>query len=185
MSSIYTLTLNFNDAEGMQYALEELLPPRATGGAQLDAMTLEELLLYVDERVQREGYEMEIRKRGVLTALDNVAPKAEPEGVPEEVTLAAKVTPKAKPISPKSAKLKAELTAALEERDKGNGAAAPETDDQRKQRCVDKLQELFYAGHKDQVRALLKQYGDGAKSFQAVSVERFAEIDQALQELGL
>ena len=48
---------------------------------------------------------------------------------------------------------------------KGNGQAAAETDDKRKERCISRLQELFEQGHKTEVRTLLKQYGDGAKNF--------------------
>ena len=68
---------------------------------------------------------------------------------------------------------------------KGNGGSAPETDEQRKTRCVEKLQALFAKGYKDQVRGLLKQYGDGAKNFHGVPVEKFAEIDKAIEELKL
>ena len=85
-----------------------------------------------------------------------------------------------------SAKLKEDLVKSVEietAKSKVNGEA--ETDEKRKDRCVARLQELFAEGYKAEVRQLLKTYGDGAKNFHGVAVEKFAEIDQAIKELNL
>lgn len=159
---VYSVTITGDSIEQVHQSMRDMLPDDVaeTSLTVLEAMGLEELLLYVDARCQTEDYEMLVTKKE-----EKPAPK-KPE--------------------PKS-KLKSDLEASVKEIEskKANGHSAPETDDQRKKRCVEKLQALFAEGHKDAVRKLLREYGDGAKNFHGVPVERFAEIDAAIQELGL
>jgi hypothetical protein len=143
----------------IQDTLQTMVPIK-TREHMLAEMSLEALLLYADERCQAEGYEMLVTKQ-------------------EEREKPKKVEARSK--------LFQDLKTSVEaiEAKKGNGKSTVETDDERKARCVARLQELFAEGHKTEVRALLKQYGDGAKNFHGVPVERFAEISQAIEELKL
>jgi hypothetical protein len=154
---VYTVTITGDSIEQVHQRMIDMLPEENTNVVEMD---LEQLLLYTDGRCQVEGYEMLVTKK------EQPAPP--------------------KKLEPKS-KLKSDLEASVKEIEskKVNGHSAPETDDQRKKRCVEKLQALFAEGHKNEVRKILKEYGDGAKNFHGVAVERFAEIDAAIQELGL
>ena len=60
---------------------------------------------------------------------------------------------------------------------------ALETPEARKARCVAKLQELFAAGRKAEVKEILVQHGGGAKSFHAVPETSFGPISTALEQL--
>ena len=60
---------------------------------------------------------------------------------------------------------------------------ALETPEARKARCVAKLQELFAAGKKAEVKEILVQHGGGAKSFHAVPETSFGPISTALEQL--
>ena len=158
---VYTITITGDSIEQIHQSMVDMLPGEDDSVVE---MNLEELLLYTDARCQEAGYEMMVTK---------LSEKKVPERKPE----------------PKS-KLKSDLEASVKEIEskKTNGHSAPETDDARKKRCVEKLQAVFANGDKkvkDQVRDLLKAYGDGAKNFHGVPVERFAEIDAAIQELDL
>lgn len=58
-----------------------------------------------------------------------------------------------------------------------------ETSAARKARCVAKLQEMFAAGRKSEVRDILAKHGEGAKSFHAVAEGSFGPISDALEKL--
>jgi hypothetical protein len=107
-------------------------------------------------------------------------------GTPEpEVDESVVATKKRRGGQPKLSK--EEAAAALAENDeeaKQRAAAlAAETPAARKARCVAKLQEMFAAGRKAEVRDILLRHGDGAKSFHAVPEEGFGPIADALEQL--
>jgi hypothetical protein len=112
---------------------------------------------------------------------------AEPAAKEEPVDLDESVveTKKRRGGQPKLSKEEA-AAALAEEGDAAKqrkAALASETPAARKTRCVAKLQELFAAGRKGEVRDILLQHGDGAKSFHAVPEENFKPISEALEQL--
>jgi hypothetical protein len=139
--------------------------------AGLDEMGLQELLLYVDQRCDKEGYEMEVYKKG-----ERAKPREEQKR--DEATRSLKEDLEA------SVKLGEEAAAAEPEKKgkkaaKGNGKA--ETDEERKARCVLRLQDLFLS-NKSEVMKLLAEFGGGVKSFNAIAPEKFGPISDAIKE---
>ena len=58
-----------------------------------------------------------------------------------------------------------------------------ETPAARKARCVAKLQDLFANGKKAEVMKILAEHGGGAKTFAAVTEDKFEPISEALEAL--
>lgn len=113
------------------------------------------------------------------------AEEAKPNGHAEPVDLDASVVEvkRSRGGQPKLSK-EAAAAALSEESETVKKALKAETAEARKARCVAKLQELFAAGRKKEVKDILLEHGDGAKSFHAVPEASFAAISDALEQLG-
>jgi hypothetical protein len=177
--------------EDVMASMIATLPPTAPTDA-IATMDFQSLMIRVGERVEAEGYDMEVWKKGS---------RPEPELAPSE-----------KKKEEARAKLRGELVASLadathaasvvKEEVKAEVEAAPkiplkpkkvkaapatngktESDEERKQRIIGQLQEMYTAGRKADVNKLLSEYGDGTRTFSAIPAEKFVQIEAALETL--
>jgi hypothetical protein len=157
----------------------QTMVPYKTQENILLGMTLQELLLYTDQRCQAEGYEMEVTRnpaerkkeearaklRGDLEASLDDAQKANLEEIKKVLTEDEPEPAPKKVVAPK----------------KTNGKG--ETDAQRKAQCIRVLQQLYANGRKAEVNKILADYGDGAKNFNTIPEDKFGGIKEAIEAL--
>jgi hypothetical protein len=159
--------------------MKDLLPPAAT----LSDFSLQELVVLVEKRAAQEGVDLSItlpgdrmspadqRKAEARAKLrgdleDSLKEETAPVETPEPV--------KGKGEKPKTAKAKTT-----------NGKA--ESDEDRKNRLISKLGELFNektGANKAHVRKLMAEYGDGAKTFATIAADQFATIEEAMAKVA-
>ncbi len=196
MTPAFTITITADSPEQLQANLRSMLPQQEDRVLEyINGVEFQSLLIQIGDRVEAEGYEMEVRKKG------------ERDTKPvEELPQAARKKEEAR------AKLRGELVASLAEathattvvkdeievevapveetppevkakkaKVKTNGKA--ETPDALKARTIIKLQELYSAGKKAEVNKLLAQYGDGSKTFSSIPAEQFAAIAEAAEAI--
>jgi len=166
-------------------------------------MPLQELFAYTGKRAEAEGYDFEVIKptaertlsaaeqrreearaklRGDLEASikaeTRVAEKTQAEKPEESKEAPGGEGPKEepKPKKGKAAMAKAAMAKA------GNGAL--EMPAEMKQRCMDRLHQLFNAeNRKADVMKILTEHGGGAKNFSAIPDEAYGPISEALAAL--
>lgn len=198
--SNYTITIVGDTIEEMQERIIALLPAHLTSpltphGVKvgLTDMPFQDVMVLVGERVENEGYDMEVWKKGS---------RPEPELPPSE-----------KKKEEARAKLRGDLVASLAEATHATAAVKeevtkefipdvgptaplkkqpakkaktngkPESDEDRKLRIINQLQEMYTAGRKADVNKLLSEYGDGTRTFSAIPAEKFVAIEAALETL--
>lgn len=136
--------------------IKELLRVGAEDSAVgADEMSLQELLLYADQRATAEGYEIEVRKPTSDTRKE-----------------AAK------------ASLRGDVVVPIKKKVNGAAAAPPEDPTARKARCLLRLQELYGSSRKKEVNQIMKDHGGGLKNFALIPEENFGPIAAALEALG-
>ena len=165
MTTNVTVTVSGDSLSDAMEALRGLSPDKHK---TLDEMPLESFLLYAAERCEREGYEMEVYKKGSKTLSPTEAKREEAKAALKSDLEASLALETAKEDEPKKAK-----------KAKANGKA--ETDDQRKDRCVRRLQDL-YPNHKTDVMKILADFGEGVKSFNAIPADKFEKISEIIAE---
>jgi hypothetical protein len=147
----------------------------------LDAVSLQELLLYTSQRAEAEGYDMEV-KRPPATARKEEA-RAKLRGELEE---SVKLGEEEKPFKPDLDANKKAKTAPVpgpEAKPKKAKANGKESSADLKKRCIAALQKLYAEGHKAEVNKILADFGAGAKNFNAIPDEQFGPINEALEAL--
>jgi hypothetical protein len=168
------------------------LPP-STPTDFIAEMDFQSLMLRVGERAEAEGYDMEVWKKGS---------RPEPELAPSEKKkeearaklrgeLVASLAEGVHATASVKEEIKQEFEAGTEDKPatpkqpakKAKGNGKPETDEQRKQRIIVQLQEMYTAGRKADVNKLLSEYGDGTRTFSAIPAEKFKAIESALETL--
>ena len=153
--------------------IKDMLPEGATSpAAPLDAMTLQELLLYVDQRCQAEGYEMEVTRHPAASRKAEARNKL--RGDLEESLKLEEA--KSKPSEPEP-----DVAPAKAKKAKANGKAADTTKD--KATCIKILQDLYASGHKAEVNKILADFGNGAKNFNVIPEDQFGPILGAIEAL--
>jgi hypothetical protein len=155
----------------------------------LDDMTLQEVLTYASGRATAEGYDFEVIKPGdrLLSAAEQRREEARAKlrgdleaslkGTSKTEEPKLEPTPEPKKAEPKKAEPK-------KAEPKSNGAKAAETPEQRKDRCLERLMDLYTDPKMvPVVRKILAEHGDGAKNFRVVPEENFEKISAVLEAL--
>jgi hypothetical protein len=158
--------------------MKDLLPPAAT----LSDFSLQELVVLVEKRAAQEGVDLSITLPG-----DRMSPadqrKAEARAKLRgelEGSLAPETGAETPSLDVEPAKAKGKKDAKSKAA-AGNGKT--ESDEDRKNRLITKLGELFNektGANKAKVRGLMAEYGDGAKTFAAIPADQFAAIEEAM-----
>lgn len=146
----------------------------------LDDMSLQEVLTYASGRATAEGYDFEVIKPGdrLLSAAEQRKEEARAK-LRGDLEASLKGTSKtAEEPKPEAEPKKAEP------KSKSNGGKAIETPEQRKDRCLEKLMDLYTDPKMvPVVRKILAEHGDGAKNFRVVPEENFEKISAVLEAL--
>lgn len=188
------VTLTGDRVSDITDQMAEFLPGSLTPASVIETMDLQALLLAVDQRLQIEGYDMEVWKKGTkplpVSEKKREDAKATLRGQLEDSLilekakkgvddLQAKIDEDMKrvgdiksetPVEPKKTRTKKG----------GNGHEDPAA---LKRRCVTKLQELYAGGHKSEVLKILAEHGGGAKNFGQVPEENFGAISAAMEAI--
>jgi hypothetical protein len=204
MTPAFTVTITADSPEQLHSSLRALLPDES-GGVGFGFVAIapfQDLLLAVGQRVEEEGYEMEVWKKGeretkpASTGTDRKKEEARAKLRGELVASLAEATHATAPVKEEieeafDGEVKAEAVDPVEELPKppkkaraaktGNGKA--ETADQIKARTIIKLQELYSAGKKAEVNKLLAQFGEGSKTFSSIPADQFVAIAEAAEAI--
>jgi hypothetical protein len=170
-----TLELNGTWDEIVEEMRRHVSTPAAT--EVLDGMSLQDVLAYTGKRAEEEGYDFEVIKPGdrTLSAAEQRKEEARAK-LRGDLEASLKAEPKPEETKPEPEETK---TAPK----KKNGAKA-ETPEQRKERCLERLMDLYTDPTMvPVVRKLLAEHGNGAKNFRVVPDENFAAISDALAAL--
>jgi hypothetical protein len=160
------------------------ISPVKTPQQVLDGISLQDLLAYVTQRADGEGFDIAATKKS-LSAADKrkEEARAKLKGDLEGSVAQTKVSTPEEDAQPDATTtpeiVEAKKAAATK---KVNGTKS-ETPEQMKERVVMSLQELFAKGKKAEVKRILANFGDGAKNFHGVPVEKFPEIEKAIGEI--
>jgi hypothetical protein len=156
--------------------------PQPSPESILDAMSLQELLLYTSQRAEAEGYDMEVT-RPLATARKEDA-RAKLRG---DLEASVKLTEQqeknlkaVRDVAFEDADEEAEKPKPKKAKAKANGK---ESTADLKKRCIAALQKLYSDGRKDEVNKILADFGDGAKNFNVIPDEQFGPINEALEAL--
>jgi hypothetical protein len=175
----------------MRAALDSPLTPFGVK-AGLNDMPFQEIMVLIGERAEAEGYDMEVWQKGSrpepeLPLAEKKKEEARAKLRGELVASLAEATHAAAPVkaeveaemeAPKPTKAAPRKTAA---KPASNGKT--ESDEERKQRIIVQLQEMYTAGRKADVNKLLAEYGKGTRTFSAIPAEEFKAIESALETL--
>lgn len=159
------------------------ISPVKTPQQVLDSISLQDLLAYATQRADGEGFDLVATKKS-LSAADKrkEEARAKLKGDLEGSVAQTKVSTPEEDAQPDAVpEVEAEAPKKTAPK-KVNGAKA-ETPEQMKERVVMSLQELFAKGKKSEVKRILADFGDGAKNFHGVPVEKFPEIEKAIGEI--
>ena len=212
MTPAFTVTITADSVEQLQTNMRDMLPGGDPIHDVILIMPFQDLLLLVGQRVDDEGYEMEVWKKGERET--SPAPSTVTERKKEEARaklrgelsdsldkagrtlredLVASLAEATHATAPVKDEIEAEVEAAPEAEElpkpkrgrpaKTTGNGKAETADQLKARTIIKLQELFSAGKKAEVNKILAQFGEGQKTFSSIPAEQFEAIAQAAEAI--
>jgi hypothetical protein len=181
------ITVQGDTIEEVHERLRGMLPPAETQG--FDDIPFQELLLKIDARVDAEGYEMDVWKKG--SRPEPELPPSEKKKEEARAKLRGDLVASLAEATHATSVVKDEVEAEVEEKPvpkqpakkaKSNGKSA-ESDEDRKKRIIVQLQDMYTAGRKTDVNKLLTEYGQGTRTFSAIPAEKFKDIEAALETL--
>jgi len=197
MTPAFTITITADSPEQLQANLRSMLPQQEDRVLEyINGVEFQSLLIQIGDRVEAEGYEMEVWKKGErdtkpIEELPQAARKKEEaraklrgdlvaslaEATHATTVVKDEIEIEVAPVEETPPEVKTKVKAKA----KTNGKA--ETPDALKARTIIKLQELYSAGKKAEVNKLLAQYGDGSKTFSSIPAEQFAAIAEAAEAI--
>jgi hypothetical protein len=192
-TSAFTLTLAADSVEQLHQNMRDMIGDAPAPAAPAPKeLPFQEFMVLVDKRLEAEGYDMDLWKKG-----DRPEPELSPaEKRKEEARaklrgdLKASVVHEADAVKDAVEKEMADATPdelpkikkMRVKKEAGNGKG--ESAEDLKQRMIKELGALYATDkHKADVRKILAEFGEGNKTFAAIPAERFAEIEEVVRGL--